>query len=228
MLNTWHLLCLVVLHTRNIPQIHSYTSINRWYVWRTFTYTLSIYTINNNSTSFFFSIPLVSHFTQWSIISLFNSTLTKYTNRNEISSFISFLDYVNDETIVLSSQYRHNITKKSSIPSMHSFLLMKRPPFSFHTIHHPIQAHVSLILKKRYDTKHCLTRKLILARRTQGRRQIYLSFLNFIPVHSRVQTRENTVYTPLYDNRNHTDKQNISSCTRSTIFHLQQILPCFE
>lgn len=194
MLNTWHLLCLVVLHTRNIPQIHSYTSINRWYVWRTFTYTLSIYTINNNSTSFFFSssfsIPLVSHFTRWSIINYLCSI--PHSQNTQIVTKFHHL-YHSSTTLTmkqLSSPLNTCIIspKKSSTPSMHS-----SNENDHHLISHDSSSHPStLILKKRYDTKHCLARKLILARRTQGRRQIYLLFssipFNFIHEFKRAKT----------------------------------------
>lgn len=102
-----------------------------------------------------------------------------------------------------------------------------------HLISHDSSSHPStLILKKRYDTKHCLARKLILARRTQGRRQIYLLFSQFHSISfTSSNARKHCIYASLYDNRNHTDKQNISPPsprTRSTIFHQQQIFTLFR
>lgn len=97
--------------------------------------------------------------------------------------------------------------KKSSTPSMHS-----SNENDHHLISHDSSSHPSiLILKKRYDTKHCLARKLILARRTQGRRQIYLLFSQFHSISfTSSNARKHCIYASLYDNRNHTDKQNIS------------------
>lgn len=72
---------------------------------------------------------------------------------------------------------------------------MKTTTISFHTIHHPTQAHWYL----RNDmTPNIVSRENWFSR---GERKVegkYISsFLNSIQFHSRVQTRENTVYTPL-------------------------------